>query len=222
MEYSLYTNHGRKIHSRIRLLDLYCGAGGSSEGYHRAGFTHIDGVDIRPQPNYPFNFYQDDALEYLMLHGDKYDFIHASPPCQAYSKTKVLQDNNHPELVGPTRELLIASGKPYVIENVIGAPLINPITLTGSMFDLLTMRPRIFETSFYIEQPDIPPAKAKHAKMGRAPKDGEYIHVVGNFSGAEYAKRAMDIDWMVRNELAQAIPPAYTQWIAEYFFKYYS
>lgn len=138
----------------MRLLDLFCGAGGCSVGYHRAGFTEIVGVDIKPMPRYPFEFVQGDALEYLAERGGEFDAIHASPPCQAFSTLRFMPNaKEHPDLVEPARKLLIASGKPYVIENVMGAPLINPLMLCGTMFGLGTgdaelRRHRIFETNW--------------------------------------------------------------------------
>lgn len=181
-------------------------------GYHRAGFDVV-GVDLEPQPRYPFPFHQCDALEYLKAHGHEFDAIHASPPCQAYSETQKLQGNEHPELIPPTREALKALGLPWIIENVPGSPLINPVELCGAMFGLRTYRHRLFETSFAITVPHHPEHTARQTKMGRAPKAGEFIHVVGNFSGVEYARQAMGIDWMNRDEMAQAIPPAYTTFI---------
>lgn len=143
-------------------------------GYHRAGFDVV-GVDIAPQPRYPFEFHQGDALEYVAAHGHEFDAIHASPPCQGYSATRFIRGNAHSDLVGPTREALQASGKPYVIENVAGAPLLNPVTLVGSMFGLRTMRPRLFECSFDVPFVLAPPAAARHADMGRPPQTGR-IH----------------------------------------------
>lgn len=203
----------------MRLLDLFCGAGGAAMGYYRAGFTEIVGVDIKPMPRYLFEFVLGDALEYVAAHGHEFDAIHASPPCQAYSKARNLQGNDHPDLVAPVRALLQATGKPYVIENVQGAPLINPITLVGSMFGLRTMRPRLFECSFDVPFVLAPPAQAKHAKMGRPPKEGEYVHVVGHMSDVPYCREAMGIDWMTQGELAQAIPPAYTEWIGQHLLE---
>src|SRR5688500_15798892 len=140
-----------------RLLDLFCGAGGAAMGYHRAGFE-VMGVDINRQPHYPFEFIQADALWYLAAledkrHGltakDAFDVIHASPPCQLYStvgkQAAKKHDITYPDLVGPTRELLVKSGLPYVIENVMGAPLISPIRLCGSSFGLDIRRHRRFE-----------------------------------------------------------------------------
>ena len=129
-----------------KLFDCFSGAGGKAMGYHRAGFEVV-GVDIAMQKNYPFEFHQADALEYLQEHGHEFDAIHASPPCQAYSVTYSLPNvGEYPELIEPIRELLISSGKPYVIENVPGAPLINPVELCGSMFGLNVIRHRRFET----------------------------------------------------------------------------
>jgi len=197
---------------RPRLLDLFCCAGGAGTGYARAGFDVV-GVDISPQPRYPFEFHQGDALEFLREHGHKFDAVHASPPCQAYSETRKIQNNSHPELIPPTRAALQRLGLPWVIENVPGSPLNNPVELCGAMFGLRTYRHRLFETSFPLTVPEHPAHDAPQAKMGRPPKDGDFIHVVGNFSGVEYAKAAMGIDWMNRNEMAQAIPPAYTEYL---------
>src|SRR3990167_6413430 len=108
----------------MRLLDLFCGAGGGAMGYSSAGFDEIVGVDNKPMPRYPFTFVLGDALEYLREHGGEFDFIHASPPCQRFSKSvSKAHRKTHPDLVAPTRELLIEISKPYVIENVPGAPL---------------------------------------------------------------------------------------------------
>lgn len=196
-----------------RLLDLFCCAGGAAKGYADAGFEVV-GVDIDPQPNYPYRFFQLDWADFIRLYGlDTFDAIHASPPCQFYSNAQRIMDNEHPDLIGPVREALKASGLPYIIENVAGAPLINPIELCGSMFGLGTYRHRLFETSFPIVAPPHPTHTAKTTKMGRAVKDGEMMHVVGHFSGVAKAREAMDIPWMKRDELREAIPPAYTEYI---------
>jgi DNA (cytosine-5)-methyltransferase 1 len=181
-------------------------------GYYNAGFDVV-GVDICHQKNYPFEFHQADALEFLHLRGHEFDAIHASPPCQAYSETRKIQRNEHPDLIPPTRTALQKLGLPWVIENVPGAPLINPVMLCGAMFGLRTYRHRLFETSLPITVPAHPEHTAPQAKMGRPPKAGEFIHVVGNFPGVDYARKAMEIDWANRNEMAQAIPPAYTEYL---------
>lgn len=211
----------------MRLLDLFCCAGGAAMGYYRAGFTEITGIDIRPQPRYPFRFIQADALEYLAEHGHEYDVIHASPPCQAHSDLAHLHrskgtdyDERHKDLIPQTRALLQAIGKPYIIENVEGAPLTNSFTLCGAMFGLKVYRHRLFETSFFAI---VPPHIAHHDNtpaVGRGISSKGFISVtgVGGFgipNGFGYACSAMGIDWMSRPELSQAIPPAYTQWIGE-------
>jgi DNA (cytosine-5)-methyltransferase 1 len=200
----------------MRLLDLFCCAGGAAMGYYRAGFEVV-GVDIEPQPRYPFEFHQADALEYLAVHGHEFDVIHASPPCQAYSAMKEFTTREYPKLIAPIRELLIASGKPYVIENVEGAKkeMINPLTLCGTMFGLRVIRHRLFET-----RPEIyfTPHPCNHwlrvVKQGRWPiDDKQFACITGSFSNQPYARRAMGIDWMKREELAEAIPPAYTEFV---------
>jgi DNA (cytosine-5)-methyltransferase 1 len=207
----------------MRLLDLFCGAGGAAMGYHRAGFNEIVGVDNRPQHHYPFEFVQGDALEYCTAHGHEYDMIHASPPCQGYSVTRSLSNKTHPMLIDATRAVLIATGRSYVIENVPGAPLINPLMLCGTMFGLGVIRHRLFEC-----EPPIwfPPATCVHnglATGNRGSLRGSktpslrhgftYVTVAGNNYLADEGRAAMGIEWMTRTELSQAIPPAYTEWI---------
>lgn len=210
--------------SRPRLLDLFCGAGGSARGYQLAGF-HVTGIDNRPQPRYVGDlFIQADALNPPVRLED-FDVIHASPPCQAYTKARKLQGNTHPDLIATVRNRLDPwvhwpqhqSDWLYVIENVPGAPLVNPVVLEGQMFDGLgTQRARWFETNWPLEVPFLrPPRPAPNAKMGRPPKPHEWMHVVGHVSDVSRARRAMGIDWMSRDELAEAIPPAYTEFIGE-------
>jgi DNA (cytosine-5)-methyltransferase 1 len=141
----------------VRLLDLFCGAGGAAMGYSRAGFDEIVGVDNRPMPRYPYTFVQADALEYLQEHGHEFDAIHASPPCQAFcALSHMANAGKYPNLIPQTREALKATGLPYVIENVPGAPLINPVMLCGTMFGLETdcgaqlRRHRLFETNWLL------------------------------------------------------------------------
>jgi DNA (cytosine-5)-methyltransferase 1 len=202
------------------LLDLFCGAGGAAMGYHRAGFEVI-GVDIVHQKHYPFGFIHADALEVLERVGrDEWwrpvVAIHASPPCQAYTNAQRIQAREHPDLIEPTRDLLDTIGKPYVIENVPGAPLLDPIMLCGAMFpELNVYRHRLFETNWPLEQPLHPIHIDAQTKMGRPPVPGERMQVVGNFSGVAQAREAMGIDWMTRNELSESIPPAYTEWVGE-------
>jgi DNA (cytosine-5)-methyltransferase 1 len=207
---------------RPRLLDLFCGAGGAAMGYHRAGFDVV-GVDNRPQPRYPFEFVQDDALEYLdhvhpvagMAAAPRFDAIHASPPCQAYS---VLRRANpgaeYPDLVAPTRELLEQTGLPWVIENVTAAPSRSGVVLCGSMFGLPIWRHRTFESSHLL----LTPAFCDHQPdaitvTGHSPQ--QWLGGSRKTVSRERYEAAMGIDWMTTAELVQAIPPAYTELIGQ-------
>jgi DNA (cytosine-5)-methyltransferase 1 len=227
------------VNGRPRLLDLFCKAGGAAMGYHRAGFD-IVGVDIEPQPRYPFPFVQADAMEVLErlasgkgfnIYGpDSFDAIHASPPCQRYSvATKSIPglSESHPDLVPATRSLLLAIDRPYVIENVMGAPLRMATMFCGSMFGLLVQRHRLFESSVLI----LSPGQCRHGRFNgnypcgrsngsaRAGERSKVVHVYG--SGCSRGPRglwakAMGIDWMTMQEMAQAIPPAYTEYLGRH------
>jgi DNA (cytosine-5)-methyltransferase 1 len=198
------------------LLDLFCGAGGAGMGYYQAGFDVV-GIDIELQLNYPFIFYQREAIKYLLKNGKQFDIIHASPPCQAYSRCARLNKTKHPDMIAQVRNALqdTVPNKPWIIENVEGSPLINPILLCGNSFELGTYRHRLFESSVKL----IEPAHKFHdkpiTKMGRLPKLGEMMHIVGNFSGILDANKAMGIGWMSQQEIREAIPPAYTKYIGE-------
>jgi DNA (cytosine-5)-methyltransferase 1 len=199
----------------MRLLDLFCGAGGAAMGYDRAGFD-VTGVDNRPQPRFPFAFVQADALEYVAAHGHEFDVIHASPPCQAYTPLRAVDKREYPDLVGATRKALQATGKPYVIENVPGAPLQHPIALCGGMFPgLRVYRHRLFESSELLLAPSHPKhvVKATGTQRGRKAhyEAGGFITITGDVG--TYCGGAMEIDWMNGDELSQAIPPAYTEHI---------
>jgi DNA (cytosine-5)-methyltransferase 1 len=201
----------------MRLLDLFCGAGGAGEGYRRAGFD-VTGVDLSAMPENPHTFIQADALDYLREHGHEYDAIHASPPCQAHSITRNIWKDNvawqeaHTDMIGATRDLLEASGKPYVIENVPGAPLRNPITLCGNSFGLRVYRHRLFEANWMLMA--APHVKHVHrASYGRIPVGEEFYTISGHYGDFAGASAAMGIDWMTHKQLAQAIPPAYTEHI---------
>ena len=201
-----------------RLLDLYCGAGGCAMGYHRAGFDVV-GVDNRPMSRYPFQFHQADALEYLAAHGADFDAIHASPPCQRYSNAAKRANTHmrHPDSVGPCRDALESAGLPYVIENVPGSPLRTWFKLCGTMFGLKVRRHRYFEVNWNL--PVMLPFQCDHSYR--------VFSVFGHGSGNRNGKKrpdagtvaewrdAMGIDWMVRDELSQAIPPAYTEFIGK-------
>lgn len=197
---------------RPRLLDLFCGAGGAAMGYYRAGFDVV-GVDINPQPHYPFEFHQADALEFPLA---GFDVFHASPPCQRYSWcTPKGVKEFHPDLIAPTRERIAAAGKPYVIENVKGArrQLRQPVMLCGTMFGLPLQRHRYFELGNVPELFFLIPDCAH---------ESEPVIITGTHRRAgvhrfEYrvaeCRRAAGIDWMTRRELDQAIPPAFTEFL---------
>ncbi len=193
-----------------RLLDLFCGQGGAGKGYADAGFEVV-GVDNTHQVRYPFEFHCGDALEFVSRYGRDFDAIHGSPPCQAYTNCQRIRGNTHPDLVAATRDALKTTGLPYIIENVEGAPLHEPVMLCGAMFpELRVYRHRLFESNVELEVPPHPAHTQKLRKMGRAPQPGDFLHVVGNFSGVAQAREAMGIDWMTRDGLREAIPPAYT------------
>lgn len=198
---------------KYRLLDLFCGAGGAAIGYHLAGFEVV-GIDINPQPHFPFEFHQADALRYPLQGFDAY---HASPPCQAYTKAGKqwrLQGKDYPDLISLVRALLLSTGKPYIIENVPDSPLINPILLSGADFGIKIHRPRLFECNFEIPF-KLSMQLPKPVKMGRF-KEGEVLQPVGHFAGVDYARDQMNLPNLTQRELSQAIPPAYTQYIGKH------
>ena len=200
----------------FKLLDLFCGAGGCSMGYHRAGFE-VTGVDKNVQHSYPFKFIKADAME-IDLEG--YDCYHASPPCQHFSiSTRGNNDTwrSHPNLLEETRTRLKSTGKPYVIENVVGAPMLEPITLCGTMFKgLRVIRHRLFECNFYVRRLRC----GKHYIIKRKKKHSKeaFVTIAGNTcTDLEGAKDAMGVDWMISlSRVTQTIPPYYTQYIGKY------
>lgn len=206
-----------------RLLDLFCGAGGAAMGYHRAGFEVV-GIDIVDQPNYPFEFVQADVFEECLLGVRQFDAIHASPPCQGYAQlaavnAKLGRKERHKRLIAETRALLQSTDLPYVIENVVGAPLIDPVRLCGTSFNLPLRRHRLFESTVALEG-----APCHHELFterrfwtGWRP-NGEVrrstvVQVYGNGAEKHEWPKAMGIDWMTYDELAEAIPPDYTEWV---------
>lgn len=204
-----------------KLLDLYCCAGGGGYGYEQAGLD-VTGIDIEHQPKHRGKFIQYDAIEYLTAHFQEYDVIHASPPCQYYSlSAKQFRDKGkeYVDLIEATRIALVSTGKPYVIENVPGSPLINPILLCGAMFGMMTYRHRLFESNIKLEVPPHPEHTAPNAKMGRKPKHGEFVQYVGHFSGVELVREMTGLHWLGQYELAQSIPPQYTKFIGEQLIK---
>lgn len=201
----------------MKVLDLFCGAGGASMGYHRAGFE-VTGVDIKHGKRYPFKYLRLNVMELQPSDLAEYDLIHASPPCQTHSITRNLRiaqgkQTDKLDLIEPTRALLQASGKPYVIENVPGAPLFKPILLCGSAFDLKVRRHRLFESNLELKG-----TVCDHKKQGRPvgvygsmrdeiPSGGKTAESI------EQAREAMGIDWMIWGELVEAIPPVYTEYL---------
>lgn len=202
-----------------RALDLFCCAGGAGTGLARAGFEVV-GVDIAPQPHYPFEFRQGDALTFPL---DGFDFIWASPPCQRFSDLAKRNGNGSdwPDLVDPIRQRLLRSGALFVIENVEGAPLRKDLIFCGTMFEgLRVLRHRVFEASFTLWQPGhaAHPLVFTHDKRkahyGKLDQNSSFVQVTGggNCSIAN-ARAAMGIDWMTKDELNEAIPPAYSEFI---------
>jgi DNA (cytosine-5)-methyltransferase 1 len=213
---TLYQKHYRRM-GRKRALDLFSGAGGASRGLQLAGF-HVTGIDIAPQPRYiGERFIQGDVLMLPPECLKDFDLIWASPPCQRFT---ILQNarqraEQHPDLIGSTRTLLLASGRPYVIENVPGAPLINPKQLCGLSLGLAVKRHRLFETSFPLL---VPPCPRLHSDFKYWVIAGHEARLSGNHGAKrrndlEAAKLAMGIDWMTREELREAIPPRYAEFI---------
>ena len=206
--------------TKPKLLDLFCCAGGAGMGYHRAGFDVV-GVDLAPQPNYPFEFHQGDALDFVADHWREFDVIHASPPCQA--STALTKGTNagreYPQLIPETRRILRATGLPTVIENVQGSDLRRDLTLCGEMFGLGVLRHRYFELGNWEAQPIAHPKHRGRVTGWRHGTfyDGPYFAVYGEGGGkgtVEQWQTAMGIDWTDnRKEIAEAIPPAYSQHI---------
>ena len=203
----------------MKLLDLFCGVGGASVGYHQAGFE-VHGVDLKHGKRYPFTYLRADVLD--VLRNDEFiqqfDVIHASPPCQTHSITQHLRNaqgksTSKIDLIPETRAALIASGKPYIIENVVGSPLLNPIQVCGSSFGLQVRRHRLFESNLKLQG-----SKCNHKAQGRP------VGVYGSLNdeipnGGKTAKTiseariAMGIDWAIWTELVEAIPPAFTKYL---------
>ena len=220
-----FARHKRKA----RLLDLFCCAGGAGTGYSEAGFEVV-GVDIKFQPNYPYDFVVHDALA---LHPDflsSFDAIHASPPCQSYSDLAKRNGNADawPRLIEPVRQMLTNSGLPYIIENVEGAPLMNPVVLCGTMFKgLRVIRHRLFESNFPIfvpkhgKHPKVHTFDKRKAHYGKTHDMRDFVQVTGGGNCTIAAARdAMGIAWMNKGELNEAIPPAYTRLIGKQLLDY--
>ena len=220
----------------MRLLDLFCGAGGAAMGYRRAGFDQIVGVDIRPQPRFPFEFVERDALEYLADHWQEFDAVHTSPPCQVFVNMAKMKRRNprkqkHPDLLTPTIAALQGIDIPWVIENVMSAPMPCNLILCGSHFDLRVRRHRKFATSFWIPQ-----LRCLHEEQEA---EGPIVGVYGSggktlrgptrrdaYASRRYRNRAQanhamgGLDWMIVREMVQAVPPAYAEYIGRYMLEY--
>lgn len=217
--------------TRPKLLDLFCGAGGAGMGYHQAGFDVI-GVDLAPQPNYPFEFHRGDALDFVAAQWRDFDAIHASPPCQSYLNLGKVnramgREYEHPDLIAETRRLLTASGLPWVIENVADArrEMRDPVRVCGTGLNLPLRRHRLFESNCPLVG-----VTCEHARFnvprywtGWRP-NGEHrlstvVQVYGNAGGRDEWPAAMGIDWMTPREMCEAIPPAYTHHIGTQLIK---
>ena len=210
--------------SNPRLLDLFCGAGGCSVGYARAGFDILAGVDASPQPNYFFPLLRADWREGLERFGRHADVIHASPPCQAYCAVNQQgrrTGKTYPDLLAPVREALEATGKPWIIENVSSAPMRGAVRLCGSSFGLPIRRHRLFESSHLLFGRECDhgwqEASGQFPTCWRPrpgpPPRSSVVQVYGNTPGKHLWPAAMGIYWMTSKELSQAIPPAFTEYL---------
>jgi DNA (cytosine-5)-methyltransferase 1 len=200
---------------KYRAIDLFCCAGGAAKGLHDAGFEVV-GVDIRPQPRFPYKFILGNALDADM---EGFDLAWASPPCQAHSVLKSVHKVEHECFIERTRAKLIASGLPYIMENVVGSPLLSPVTLCGSMFNLNVRRHRLFESNILLTAPDcnhkaFPEPLSVTGHFGKGSRKARKPHTLAD------AQRVMDIDWMDRNEIVQAIPPAYSEYLGRQIIKF--
>lgn len=204
----------------MRLLDLFCGAGGAAVGYHRAGFDVV-GVDIAPQKHYPFEFIQADAMTYPL---DGFDAIHASPPCQEYSSLRNMKTHAYLDALAAVRERLMAYGRPWIIENVARAPMHHALLICGTALGLKVRRHRLFDSSHLLWSPGGCQHSADdvncygHGAWNYRPRSAEHAHWTRTNAGQSpvsiaMAKAAFQAEWMTRSELAECVPPAYTEWI---------
>ena len=196
------------------MVDIGCCQGATSAGFADAGFDVV-GVDVVGQPRYPFHFVQGDGIKLLRDKGFMRPFIfaHASLPCQGYSDTQRIMKNDHPMLIEPGREAMIATGLPYTMENVVGAPLKNPIMLCGASFGLHTYRHRLFESNVDLIEPGHEEHTQTTVKMGRPLKDGDFYHAVGNFSNVPYIRKDLNLPWMTRDGIRECSPRQYAEYV---------
>lgn len=203
-----------------RILDTFCGAGGAGMGYRLAGFEVV-GVDIMPQKHYPFEFHQADALEYIAEHGREFDAIHTSPPCQAYSQARAVHRKEHPDLIPVTRRILSKVGLPYVIENVVGSPLLARLLLCGTMFGLKTIRHRLFESNIDLGFPPATCSCNRQAVTGNlfnlhnTRQRKLYMQKNGYSRSCDALRDSLGVPWMSMDEAQEAIPPAYCEFIGK-------
>jgi DNA (cytosine-5)-methyltransferase 1 len=213
----------------MKLLDLFCGVGGASVGYAQAGFE-VHGVDLKHGKRYPFTYLRADVLDILKDNAfiNQFDVIHASPPCQTHSITKHLRNaqggsTSKLDLIPETRAALVASGKPYVIENVVGSPLIDPIQLCGSSFDLKVRRHRLFESNMDLkgsicDHKNQGKPIGVYGSMGDQPQglnkaNGKYVYGGQVARTIQEAQNAMGMNWGIWSEIKEAIPPAFTKYL---------
>ncbi|MFE9064866.1 SAM-dependent methyltransferase [Streptomyces violaceusniger] len=221
-----------RIPNGLRVLDTFSCGGGMGMGYWLAGFDVV-GVDIDPQPNYPFTFIQGDAIEYIRAHGHEFDVIHGSPPCQAYTPLNAYNHKTYPDLIAPTREAMLETGRPYVIENVEAAApeLKDPTLLCGPMFGLRVYRHRLFETNWALVAPQHPAHSAICTRNGYLPTpEKPFMTITGGRHSRAWQNAACDamgMPWIkvpargdikrgIR-EVCEAIPPAYATWIGQQY-----
>lgn len=220
----------------MKALDLFCGGGGASVGLKKAGFE-VEGVDIKEQPDYPFKFFHFDIFDKLRFYNMnvyRFDLIWASPPCQAFSKASAparFKGKKYPDLISRTRNILLETKIPFIIENVCQAPIRKDLILNGMMFDLGVIRPRAFE----IEGFEVSLKLFK--KRTGTTRDGSYISVAGRGADSKQSykiymkkhnlktikesfKHAMDINWMENlSNISEAVPPAYSEYIGKQFLE---
>ena len=204
----------------MRLLDLFCGAGGAAVGYARAGFEVV-GVDLKPQKRYPFEFHQGDALTFPL---EGFDVIHASPPCQEYSKLRSVKTHIYAAMLPEMRARLIASGLPWVLENVLGAPMTQGVLICGTALGLNVRRHRLFDCSHFLYPPGLCCHSLDninvygHSAWNYRKRSEEYRHWHRHTANQTpvsimAARKAFGVPWMIRDEIAECVPPAYTEWI---------